>query len=281
MFHPSRARHLLRRAAAPRRPRGAGGARATSPPIEVPLSQVDALWTRDAVVFWPEPPAVRVEPAGTGRVGAAGARGAGLHRARPAPRRSSASSRRWTSCPTACSGPARGWPSSRARGGPGPACPRAERDREPHPRRAPEARAGEGRRASPACSWSARSRGATRDAIPAAAPGWRLGRGRPRGARWPSPCAGSAAAGRPRPAGAGHAPARRPRPRPGGAATRHRPAPAGHVRAHAPAGPATVRPLGPGHRPGRATGPGRRPSTDAIRRPPRRPESRARPTGSG
>jgi hypothetical protein len=29
------------------------------PPLEVPLSQVDALWTRDAVVFWPEPPAVR------------------------------------------------------------------------------------------------------------------------------------------------------------------------------------------------------------------------------
>ena len=26
------------------------------PPIEAPLAQVDALWTRDAVVFWPEPP---------------------------------------------------------------------------------------------------------------------------------------------------------------------------------------------------------------------------------
>ena len=30
-----------------------------APPIEAPLSQVDALWTRDAVVFWPEPRAVR------------------------------------------------------------------------------------------------------------------------------------------------------------------------------------------------------------------------------
>jgi general secretion pathway protein A len=29
------------------------------PPFEVALSQIDALWTRDAVVFWPEPPAVR------------------------------------------------------------------------------------------------------------------------------------------------------------------------------------------------------------------------------
>jgi murein L,D-transpeptidase YcbB/YkuD len=29
------------------------------PPLEAPLSQVDALWTRDAVVFWPEPPEFR------------------------------------------------------------------------------------------------------------------------------------------------------------------------------------------------------------------------------
>jgi general secretion pathway protein A len=29
------------------------------PPIEAPLAQVDALWTRDAVLFWPEPPEFR------------------------------------------------------------------------------------------------------------------------------------------------------------------------------------------------------------------------------
>ena len=29
------------------------------PPIEASLAQVDALWTRDAVVFWPEPPEFR------------------------------------------------------------------------------------------------------------------------------------------------------------------------------------------------------------------------------
>jgi general secretion pathway protein A len=28
-------------------------------PIEVPLSQIEPLWTRDAVVWWPEPPEVR------------------------------------------------------------------------------------------------------------------------------------------------------------------------------------------------------------------------------
>jgi murein L,D-transpeptidase YcbB/YkuD len=27
--------------------------------LEAPLSQVDALWTRDAVLFWPEPPEAR------------------------------------------------------------------------------------------------------------------------------------------------------------------------------------------------------------------------------
>jgi general secretion pathway protein A len=31
-------------------------------PIEVPLSQIEPLWTRDAVVWWPEPPDVRNDP---------------------------------------------------------------------------------------------------------------------------------------------------------------------------------------------------------------------------
>ena len=30
-------------------------------PIEVPLSQVDALWTRDAVLWWPEPSGLRID----------------------------------------------------------------------------------------------------------------------------------------------------------------------------------------------------------------------------
>ena len=34
------------------------------PPIEAPLSQIDALWTRDAVVWWPEPAEVRTDPEG-------------------------------------------------------------------------------------------------------------------------------------------------------------------------------------------------------------------------
>ncbi len=62
MFHPSRRDTcfvtLLRldeRAAVV----SAGGAE-----IEVPLSQIDALWTRDAVLFWPEPSAARATPEG-------------------------------------------------------------------------------------------------------------------------------------------------------------------------------------------------------------------------
>jgi general secretion pathway protein A len=31
------------------------------PPIEAPLSQVDALWTREAVVWWPEPSDLRID----------------------------------------------------------------------------------------------------------------------------------------------------------------------------------------------------------------------------
>jgi general secretion pathway protein A len=35
-----------------------------SPPIDAPLDQVDALWTRDAVVWWREPAASRTDPNG-------------------------------------------------------------------------------------------------------------------------------------------------------------------------------------------------------------------------
>ena len=34
---------------------------ATRPQIEAPLSQIDALWTRDAVVWWPEPAGMRTD----------------------------------------------------------------------------------------------------------------------------------------------------------------------------------------------------------------------------
>ncbi len=60
MFHPARRDTcfvaLLRldeRAAVV----AAGGA----PEIEVPLSQIDALWTRDAVLWWPEPAEMRTD----------------------------------------------------------------------------------------------------------------------------------------------------------------------------------------------------------------------------
>jgi len=60
MFHPARRDTcfvaLLRldeRAAVV----AAGGA----PEIEAPLSQIDALWTRDAVLWWPEPAAIRTD----------------------------------------------------------------------------------------------------------------------------------------------------------------------------------------------------------------------------
>jgi general secretion pathway protein A len=60
MFHPARRDtcfvallHLDERAAVV----GAGDL----PPIEAPLSQIDALWTRDAVVWWPEPEDARSE----------------------------------------------------------------------------------------------------------------------------------------------------------------------------------------------------------------------------
>jgi hypothetical protein len=58
MFHPSR-RDTCFVALLRLDDRAARVAAGEEPPIEVPLSQLDALWTRDAVVFWPEPPAFR------------------------------------------------------------------------------------------------------------------------------------------------------------------------------------------------------------------------------
>jgi general secretion pathway protein A len=54
MFHPSR-RDTCFVALLRLDDRAARVAAGEGPPIDVPLSQVDTLWTRDAVVFWPEP----------------------------------------------------------------------------------------------------------------------------------------------------------------------------------------------------------------------------------
>ncbi len=61
MFHPSR-RDTCFVALLRLDDRAARVAAGEGPPIEVPLSQLDALWTRDAVVFWPEPPEFRARP---------------------------------------------------------------------------------------------------------------------------------------------------------------------------------------------------------------------------
>ena len=58
MFHPSR-RDTCFVALLRLDERAAVVAASDSAEIEAPVSQIDALWTRDAVLFWPEPPAAR------------------------------------------------------------------------------------------------------------------------------------------------------------------------------------------------------------------------------
>jgi general secretion pathway protein A len=62
MFHPSR-RDTCFVALLRLDDRTAHVAAGGAPEIEAPLEQVDDLWTRDAVVWWPEPPDVRADPA--------------------------------------------------------------------------------------------------------------------------------------------------------------------------------------------------------------------------
>jgi hypothetical protein len=61
MFHPSR-RDTCFVALLRLDDHVASVAAGDAPEIEAPLAQVDALWTRDAVVWWPESPDVRTDP---------------------------------------------------------------------------------------------------------------------------------------------------------------------------------------------------------------------------
>ncbi len=144
MFHPSR-RDTCFVALLRLDDRAAVVAAGDAPEIEAPLAQIDALWTRDAVVWWPEPGGGPRRPRPPGGLGTTGARGPRAPRPRDPRGGDAASSRGPASSPTVCSGPARGWRSSRSRRGCGPDSPGAEPAREPHPRRAEEARAREGR----------------------------------------------------------------------------------------------------------------------------------------
>ena len=60
MFHPAR-RDTCFVALLRLDERAAVVAAGDLPPIEAPLSQIDALWTRDAVVWWPEPADMRTD----------------------------------------------------------------------------------------------------------------------------------------------------------------------------------------------------------------------------
>jgi hypothetical protein len=61
MFHPSR-RDTCFVALLRLDDRAAVVAAGDAPEIEAPLAQIDALWTRDAVVWWPEPAEARGDP---------------------------------------------------------------------------------------------------------------------------------------------------------------------------------------------------------------------------
>ncbi len=62
MFHPSR-RDTCFVALLRLDDRAAHVAAGDAPEIEAPLAQIDALWTRDAVAWWPEPVDARADPA--------------------------------------------------------------------------------------------------------------------------------------------------------------------------------------------------------------------------
>ena len=61
MFHPSR-RDTCFVALLRLDERSAVVAAGGAPEIETPLSQIDALWTRDTVLWWPEPAEMRTDP---------------------------------------------------------------------------------------------------------------------------------------------------------------------------------------------------------------------------